>query len=120
MSESELDLSSSYYTQNSTPSEAPSPVTPTFSSRGHLRYPSSASSIESPVQTTGMDCPASPTFTASRSKRSLPDVQEEPQEKESDIEMFDEDMDDLYDCLCKHGDCLQLNLAHVEANISTL
>lgn len=94
MSDSEMDLSSaSFYTQNSSASEIPSPVTPTFSTRGHLRYPSSASSIES--------SPSSPTFIGTKtSKRSLPDVQEEPQEREEDFDIFD-DENELDYCLCK-------------------
>jgi hypothetical protein len=100
MSDSDMDLSSSYYTQNSSASEIPSPVTPTFSSRGHLRYPSSASSIESSYHSSGIESPTSPSFIGSKTgKRSLPDVQEEPQERE-DFDMFD-DANDLYDCLCK-------------------
>ncbi|CAL3967509.1 hypothetical protein PZA11_003793 [Diplocarpon coronariae] len=100
MSDSDMDLlSASFYTQNSSASEIPSPVTPTFSSRGgHLRYPSSASSVDS--------LPASPTFIGTKpSKRSLPDVQEEPQEREEDFDMLDE-VDDLYNCLCT-GDSQQ-------------
>lgn len=94
MSDSDMDLSSaSFYTQNSSASDIPSPVTPTFSTRGHLRYPSSASSIES--------SPSSPTFIGTKtSKRSLPDVQEEPQEREENFDMFD-DENDLDYCLCK-------------------
>lgn len=97
MSEAEMDLSSSSYTQNSS-SEMPSPVTPTFSSRGHLRYPSSVTSVESSYHSSLNDSPSSPTFLKT-GKRSLPDVQEEPQERD-DFDMF-EDGDDLYDCLCK-------------------
>ncbi|RDW60768.1 hypothetical protein BP6252_12151 [Coleophoma cylindrospora] len=117
MSELELDLCSSCYTQNSTSSEGPSPVTPTFSSRGHFRYPSSTSSLESPVQPTVLDCPASPTFTAPKSKRSLPDVQEEPQEKDCELDMFDEDMDALYDCLCDDMQCLHRDPSMVQSSV---
>lgn len=102
MSESEVDLSSSFYTQNSSASDIPSPVTPTFSTRGHLRYPSSASSVESSYHTSVVDSPSSPTFIVSKtSKRSLPDVQEEPQERDEDFDMFD-DAHELYECLCKY------------------
>lgn len=101
MSDLEMDLSSSLYTQNSSTSEVPSPVTPTFSTRSHLRYPSSASSIESSFHNSVVESPSSPTFAGPKSgKRSLPDVQEEPHEREEDFDMFD-DSDDLYDCLCK-------------------
>lgn len=100
MSDFEMDISS-FYTPNSSASEIPSPVTPTFSPRGHLRYPSSASSIESSLHNSVMDSPSSPTFVGPKSgKRSLPDVQEEPHEREEDFDMFD-DPNELYDCLCK-------------------
>jgi hypothetical protein len=103
MLDAEMDLSSSSFSQTSSISEVPSPVTPTFSRQGHLRYPSSASSIESSFHASTTDSPQSPTFTASKSgKRSLPDVQEEPHEREEDFDMFDdEEVDDLYNCLCK-------------------
>ncbi|KAK0107171.1 hypothetical protein ONS95_003877 [Cadophora gregata] len=106
MSDAEIDLaSSSFYTQNSSASDIPSPVTPTFSTRGHMRYPSSASSVESTFHSSTTDSPSSPTFIGTKaSKRSLPDVQEEPQEKEEDFDMFD-DEDDLYDCLCDNYQC---------------
>jgi hypothetical protein len=66
-----------------------------------LRYPSSASSIESSFYSSVVESPSSPTFVGPKSgKRSLPDVQEEPHEREEDFDMF-EDSDDLYDCLCK-------------------
>lgn len=99
--DAEMDLSSSsFYSQASSASELPSPVTPTFSTRGHLRYPSSASSIESTFQNPTTDSPSSPTFASAKTgKRSLPDVQEEPQERDEDFDMFD-DVNDLY-CLCK-------------------
>lgn len=108
----DMDLSSSgYYTQNSSASDLPSPVTPTFSARGHLRYSSSASSIDViTLQTPITESPASPTFSALKSgKRSLPDVQEEPQEPQEREEIHDDeddfdmmrDDDELYDCFCK-------------------
>lgn len=101
-SDSEMDLSSSTYynTQSTFTSEIPSPVTPTFSTHGHFRYPSSTSSIESPYNASICDPPSSPIHAPKTSKRSLPDVQEEPQEHKDGFEMFD-DSDDLYDCLCK-------------------
>ncbi|KAA8574269.1 hypothetical protein MFRU_015g02140 [Monilinia fructicola] len=114
--ELDMDLSCSIHTQNSSVSELPSPVTPTFSTRGHMRHPSSASSIESQYLYEG---PSSPTFTSNKSrKQSLPDVQEEPRcERENDF-MFGEeedaeeedddilDCDDLYNCLCDDLYCL--------------
>lgn len=104
--ELDMDLSCSIHTQNSSASELPSPVTPTFSTRGHMRHPSSASSIESQYL---YESPSSPTFTSHKSgKRSLPDVQEEPpRERENDFMFEDDDDDDildcdeLYNCLCK-------------------
>jgi hypothetical protein len=95
-----LDLSASFHSYNSSTSELSSPVTPTFSTRGHLRYPSSASSLESSHHNSVIDSP-SPTFVGTKTgKRSLPDVQEEPQERDEDFDMFD-DANELYDCLCK-------------------
>ncbi|KAL3427714.1 hypothetical protein PVAG01_01223 [Phlyctema vagabunda] len=116
MGDQELDLTSSYLTQNSTSSEVPSPVTPTFSSRGHIRYPSSASSVESPFYSTAIDSPSSPTFTAPKSgRRSLPDVQEEPRDEEYD--MFEDGTDDLYDCLCDDMQCLHRDPSVVQSSI---
>lgn len=105
--ELDMDLSCSIHTQNSSASELPSPVTPTFSTRGHMRHPSSASSIESQYL---YDSPSSPIFTSNKSgKRSLPDVQEEPRCEPEDDFMFEDDYDDdvpdcdeLYNCLCKY------------------
>jgi hypothetical protein len=100
MMESEMDLSSIYYTHNSSATDL-SPSTPTFSARGHFRYSSSASSIEVSPKTPAMDSPSSPSFLVLKSpKRPLPDVQEEPHEREEDVDMFDETAE-LYDCLCK-------------------
>ena len=108
LADSEMDFAPSfYYSQKSAASEMPSPVTPTFSIRGHLRYPSSASSIDSTFHVSSMESPSSPTFVGPKTgKRSLPDVQEEPhdqeelQELEEEFDMLDE-ADELYDCLCK-------------------
>lgn len=100
------DLSSSFYTQNSSSSEFSMPSTPTFSTRGHSRLPSSTSSLESSFQTFPGLVPSSPTSydrsdTLNSAKRSLPDVEEEPQEQDEDYDMFD-DTSDLYDCsTCK-------------------
>lgn len=96
MSDSDMDLwSASCYAPTSSTSEIHSPTTPTSWTRGHFRYPSSSSSIES--------SPCSPTFCGNKTKRSLPDVQEEPHERDDDFDMFD-DASDLYDqCLCKCG-----------------
>lgn len=100
--DAEMDLSnSSFYSQSSSISDFPSPITPTFSGRGHMRYSSSGSSIDSTFHPCVADCPSPPTFVATKTgKRSLPDVVEEPQEREGDFDMFDNE-DELYDCLCK-------------------
>ncbi|KAI9155500.1 hypothetical protein HJFPF1_08084 [Paramyrothecium foliicola] len=95
-----------YYTTNSSSSDITSPVTPTFSHRGHQRYSSSSSSLDLPLQL--QDSPSSPippTSNKSNSIRQLPDVQEEPMERDDDtatIETVDEDDDHfgLYSCLC--------------------
>ncbi|CZT13108.1 hypothetical protein WAI453_005855 [Rhynchosporium graminicola] len=115
MLENEMELaSSSFYTQNSSASDIPSPVTPTFSTRGHMRYSSSTSSVESSYLNSTAESPTSPTFNGTRtSKRSLPDVQEEPQERDDDFDMFDEE--DLYDCLCDNHQC-----AHQPGNMSSV
>ncbi|TVY82459.1 hypothetical protein LSUE1_G003140 [Lachnellula suecica] len=115
--DSEMDLSSSsFYSQTSSASEVPSPVTPTFSNRGHLRYPSSASSIESSYHNSTTDSPSSPTFGSSKpGKRSLPDVQEEPQERDDDFDMFD-DESELYDCLCDSQECLHRNATMAQSS----
>jgi hypothetical protein len=104
-SDSETDLAT-YHTHTSSTSEAASPVTPTFSAR-HMRYPSSASSIESTYHASVAESPASPSFLAKASKRSLPDVIEEIQEREEDFDMLDDD-GQLYDCFCRWcpGQCV--------------
>ncbi|CAM1500441.1 Fc.00g096030.m01.CDS01 [Cosmosporella sp. VM-42] len=100
--QAECDFSYVYYTTNSSSSDITSPVTPTFSAKGHFRHSSSTSSIDLPPQLLPLqDSPVSPTQTShpkSTAKRSLPDVQEEPMEPNGD----DNDMDHfgLYSCLC--------------------
>lgn len=97
----DCDLSYVYYTTNSSSSDITSPITPTFSPKGHFRVSSSASSLELPPQL--QESPVSPTQTVhSKSKSLLPDVQEEPFEPEDDDDDAS-DMDDhfgLYSCLC--------------------
>ncbi|KAF9876133.1 only proline and serine are matching in the corresponding protein [Colletotrichum karsti] len=102
LADADMDHQCIYYTTNSSSSDVASPVTPTFSTRGHLRYSSSSSSIDL-TQTYCNDSPASPTSTShsKSSKRPLPDVQEEPLERDE----FDEstilaEPFDLYNCLC--------------------
>ncbi|PTB63147.1 hypothetical protein BBK36DRAFT_1127112 [Trichoderma citrinoviride] len=120
------DLSYVYYTTNSSSSDVASPLTPTFSNRGvPLRYSSSTSSLELPVQE-GPASPIAQLAAASKSSiRQLPDVvEEEPQEREEEHEQEgeeeeeEEEEDDDYDddlsdnlgmyCLCDHA-CEHLN-----------
>lgn len=96
----ECDLSHVYYTTNSSSSDITSPVTPTFSAKGHYRFSSSTSSLDLPPQL--QETPVSPTQsthpkTNSATKRQLPDVQEEePMEPVQDTV----DHYGLYSCLC--------------------
>lgn len=65
--------------------DMPSPTTPTFSLRGHARFPSSTSSLaSSPIMRESTDGFGS-------QKRPLTDVKEEPHEREEDYEMVDGD-----------------------------
>lgn len=89
-----FDLAASVHTRASSISSLPSPVTPTFSLRSQSRYASSMSSFD----------PASPVLKSSPSasspidnledsyhgKRSLPDVKEEPLERDEDYDMVDD------------------------------
>ncbi|RSL56967.1 hypothetical protein CEP54_008547 [Fusarium duplospermum] len=98
----ECDLSYVYYTTNSSSSDVASPVTPTFSPKGHFRMSSSASSLDLPPQLN--ESPVSPTQSVhpKAPKRLLPDVQEEPLEPEHE-ENDSTDLEDhfgLYSCLC--------------------
>lgn len=77
-----------YPTSSSSSSDVASPVTPTFP-RGHLRYSSSTSSLEMTLPASVYnDLPASPTQPShsktAANKRLLPDVQEEPLERDED------------------------------------
>ena len=96
---------STYPVGGSPPSSPATPSSPTFSMRGHLRYSSSTSSLDASLQLPPVEPPASPTLTIIKlkaSKRSLPDVLEEPHDEHD--EQYDFDMltkDELYDCLCK-------------------
>lgn len=108
------DLSYVYYTTDSSSSDIASPLTPTFSNRGGvpLRYSSSTSSLELPsLQQEGPASPIAQHATASKSSiRPLPDVQEEPLEREQDYDEEEYDDDEEYDdnlsdtfgmyCLC--------------------
>jgi hypothetical protein len=106
LSDSDMDLSLTFnHSQNSSASDIPSPITPIFSTRGHFRFPSSTSSIESTLQFPAIESPTSPSVASKPGKRSLPDVQEEPQERDDRDDEVDEfnflDEGELYDCLCK-------------------
>lgn len=93
------------------PSELVSPVTPTFSARGHLRYSSSMSSFELSTPASCEDLPSSPTQALQTPcKRILDDVEEEePFEYDRFNNLCIEDLTyddvsehlDLYGCLCK-------------------
>ncbi|KAM7196923.1 hypothetical protein V8F20_006890 [Naviculisporaceae sp. PSN 640] len=93
----------SSYTSSSSDLPSPSPATSTFS-RSHLRYSGSSSSLElitSPI----LEVPASPAPPAHPSKNMshLPDVQEDPSEREEGTTMVaDREVAEfgLYDCLC--------------------
>ncbi|KAL9025300.1 MAG: hypothetical protein Q9196_005850 [Gyalolechia fulgens] len=67
--------------RSSTSPELPSPITPTFSARGHSRLPSSTSSLNSsPPMRDSMD-------GFGVGKRPLTEVREEPLERDEDYEM---------------------------------
>ncbi|WYZ43501.1 hypothetical protein EsH8_VI_001200 [Colletotrichum jinshuiense] len=103
--DNEMDHQFVYYTTNSSCSDVASPITPTFSTRGHVRYSSSTSSLDL-APACYNESPSSPTSTThtKSSKRSLPDVQEEPFERDERDELDDNTIlagsFDLYNCLC--------------------
>jgi len=83
-----------HLTQSSASSDYPSPVTPTFSLRGHSRFPSSTSSLaSSPILCDSMD-------TFGSGKRPLTDVKEEPQERDEDFELLNH-ADGAPACFCE-------------------
>ena len=83
-------------------SSTQSPITPTFSTRGHVRYSSSVSSLDA-FATPPVEVPSSPSFSGKLGgKTSLPDVEEEP-ERHEHFETFD-DRYDVYDWSCKLAD----------------
>lgn len=123
------DQSFVYYNpnSNSSASDLTSPVTPTFSHHGgsHLRYASSTSSLDLQAAASSSTCsdspvspaqPLQPTHNAASNtgsaKRLLPDVQEEPLERDGDpgldiddgqsavTMLTDDQMSSLYECLC--------------------
>lgn len=81
-------LQSLYYAHDSSSSDlaSPSPVASTFSRSNHLRLSGSSSSLEL-TTSPGTDSPASPTqslHAARPSKSQLPDVAEEPLERDDE------------------------------------
>lgn len=83
-------------------SSTQSPITPTFSTRGHVRYSSSVSSLDA-LSTPLVEVPSSPSFNGKLAgKTSLPDVEEEP-ERHEHFETFDDGYD-VYDWSCKLAD----------------
>ncbi|KAI3395318.1 hypothetical protein diail_1430 [Diaporthe ilicicola] len=118
------DQSLVYYNpnSNSSASDLTSPLTPTFSHHGgsHLRYASSTSSLDlqAAASSTCSDSPVSPAqplqqpshnaSSTTSTKRLLPDVQEEPLERDGDGDiddgqsavtmLTDDQMSSLYDC----------------------
>ncbi|KAI1258515.1 hypothetical protein F5Y18DRAFT_344330 [Xylariaceae sp. FL1019] len=94
-------------------SDVTSPLTPSFSPRGHLRYSSSMSSFDLATPGSCEEVPSSPTqVMQTPSKRMLDDVEEEPFEYDRfarlnlDVQEIEVAYDgvseqfDLYDCLC--------------------
>ncbi|CAG7564723.1 unnamed protein product [Fusarium equiseti] len=105
----ETDLSYVYYTTNSSSSDVASPLTPTFSpAKGHYRMSSSTSSLDLPPQLNESPVSPTPSVHTKPPMRSLPDVQEEPLEPETNndnddadrISLAPSDQFSLYDCLC--------------------
>lgn len=121
--QSEADSDGPYraWSLDSSSSDVPSPVTPTFSTRGHVRCSSSTSSFEL-TPPTNSESPASPvSSTQASSKRVLDDVQEEPHEIE-DVDDADDDDDDalsdqfdLCNCLSRFRNII-LHSARCDAN----
>lgn len=108
---------------NSSSSDLASPLTPTFSHHGgsHLRYASSTSSLDlqQSFSSTCSDAPVSPAqppqniqnprsaspAAVSSTKRPLPNVQEDPLERDDAAgstmtSLTDDQLENLYDCLC--------------------
>lgn len=107
----EGELVSVYYAYNSSASDlaSPSPISSTFSRTGLPRFSGSTSSLELATPSF-FDSPPPPTQTqplhgSRNSKPLLPDVQEEPLERDAEDApaAFDHGYHDfgLYDCLCR-------------------
>lgn len=77
-----------------------SPITPTFA-RAHLRFSASLSSLSS-VNSESPASPIQPTHPTNKSESRLPDVQEDPLERDEDDTIVADDSTGLYDCLCKY------------------
>lgn len=75
-------------TSSTSSADGPSPTTPTFSLRGHSRFPSSTSSLaSSPIMRESMD--------GFGPQKRLTKVKEEPQEREDDFEIVN-NLDDSH------------------------
>jgi len=99
----------SHHSQSSTSSEVASPVTPTFSLRGHTRYPSSTSSLaSSPQMRESMD-------GFGTAKRPLTDVKEEPFEREDDFEIIDSFRSDF---MTDSGCQCELDSTHAASDVT--
>ncbi|KAK5164998.1 hypothetical protein LTR04_001561 [Oleoguttula sp. CCFEE 6159] len=95
MSFSPLSVVHSRDSSQSGASDTSSPLTPTFSSRGHTRWPSSSSSLAStPPVYESMGPPTD----------KLPDVVEDPSEREDEFDLCD-DAPVLSPCLCDTISC---------------
>ncbi|KAH8885809.1 hypothetical protein GQ53DRAFT_349294 [Thozetella sp. PMI_491] len=98
-----------FYTHNSSSSDiaSPSPATPTFS-RGHSRYSGSTSSLEL-MPPSCAESPVSPTtqlpHQTKNSKSQLPDVQEDPLEREDEDTTILAAHPDFDECFCENGAC---------------
>ncbi|KAI0512910.1 hypothetical protein F5B22DRAFT_289132 [Xylaria bambusicola] len=100
---------------DSTSSGMTSPVTPTFSARGHLRYSSSMSSFDLALPPSCEDLPSPVQAQQTPSKRILDDVEEEePFEydrfnhyvSDAHVGYGDCSDQDLYHCLCDEPLCI--------------
>lgn len=101
------------YTTNSSSSDIVSPVTPTFSARTHFRGSSSTSSLDLSYTLSSQEAPSpqqpqqqqpQPQLSRKPSKRQLPDVEEEPIERDDDKTEHKPVVHThlgLYSCLCK-------------------
>lgn len=104
----DVDPSHVYSADNTSSSDIASPVTPTFSQRsGHMRYSSSSSSLElMPPAPLCTDNPVSPTqlaYTSKSVKTQLPDVQEDPAEREEEEHtLVRSEIGALDYCLCMY------------------